>query len=64
MMPSSRILLRLGLVLEAQGFRAAFSPQAIFEAGDGMRKGNAALGIVQTQDRKTKTVRLHHPPGE
>lgn len=34
------------------------------EAGVGVRVGNVAMEIVQTQDRKIKMVRLHRPAGE
>ena len=38
--------------------------QDIPEAGVGVRVGNVAMEIVQTQDRKIKMVRLHRPAGE
>ena len=38
--------------------------QDIPEVGVGVRVGNVAMEIVQTQDRKIKMVRLHRPAGE
>jgi Mg2+/Co2+ transporter CorB len=38
--------------------------QDIPEVGVGVRVGGVPMEIVQTQDRKIKMVRLHHPAGE
>jgi Mg2+/Co2+ transporter CorB len=38
--------------------------QDIPEVGVGVRAGDVAMEIVQTQDRKIKMVRLHRPAGE
>lgn len=38
--------------------------QDIPEVGIGLRVGDVAMEIVQTQDRKIKMVRLHRPAGE